>query len=178
VLIVRRVPRDGVRLSSALAAAETTTALAIAHTAAGGAAPSAGWLLTVAAMAYGAGTLVLRRRATIRVVLPALVAAQVLLHAWLVALTSTHPAHADTGAVLGLSWQMVAAHLVAGAVTAVAWALRRGAVAVLLAWAQPPRLLVPPRWALAAAGVVRAVSFRFLAASPTRGPPTGLAATV
>ena len=176
MLIVRRVPRGGVRLSSALAAAETTPALAIAHSAAGGEAPSAGWLLVVAATAYGAGTLVLGRRATIRVVLPALVAGQVVLHAWLVALTASHAGHGDTGAILGLSWPMLAAHVVAGVVTALAWALRRRAVDVLLTWTAVPRLLVPLRRTSVPARRLRPVTTRLLLAAPRRGPPAGFLA--
>ena len=88
MLILREVPRSGVRLSAGLTAAETTAALALAHTAAGGMLPSAGWLMAIAATVYGASLLVLRGRLPVRVVLPALVGSQVLLHAWLVTLTS------------------------------------------------------------------------------------------
>ena len=66
VLILREVPRAGVRLSAGLVAAETTTALAIAHTAAGGVLPAAGWLLAIGATAYGASLLVLRGRTPVR----------------------------------------------------------------------------------------------------------------
>lgn len=186
VLIARRVPRPGTRLSAALTAAETTTALAIAHTAAGGELPSPGWLLVVASTVYGAAALVLRRNAPLRATVAALVGAQIVLHAWLVTLTTeltaytepaAHTAHAADGGPLGLSWAMLGAHLVAGAVTALALAVRRRAVAVLLSWQDSPRLVVPLRTryvsdaprALATAGV--------RTGAPTRGPPAAALAT-
>uniref|UniRef100_UPI0016015BC3 hypothetical protein n=1 Tax=Nocardioides pelophilus TaxID=2172019 RepID=UPI0016015BC3 len=148
MLILREVPRSGVRLSAGLASAETTTALALAHTAAGGQLPSAGWLLAVAATAYGASLLVLRGRAPVRVMLPALVGLQVLLHAWLVALTAGGDLHrhgAGSDALLGLTWPMLLAHAAAGLVAAVAWVLRRRAVDVLLGWVDVPQPAVELR---------------------------------
>jgi hypothetical protein len=176
VLILRRVPRKGVRLPAALAATETTTALAIAHTAAGGERPSAGWLLVIVVTAYGAGLLVLRKRARMRVVLPAMVGLQVLMHAWLVALTE-HAGHVhQPGALLGLSGPMLLAHVTAGVVAALAWALRRRAVDVLLTWDD---LRDPaPHHATDAPGGQRrrSLAATFLAAAPTRGPPVVLVA--
>ncbi|UMG93159.1 YcnI family protein [Nocardioides sp. TF02-7] len=94
-------------------------------------------------MVYGASRLVLRRNVRIRVVLPALVGAQVLLHAWLVTLSGHGTTHGAQDGPLGLGWPMLLAHLAAGAVAALAWALRRRAVDVLLAWLDPARA-VPP----------------------------------
>lgn len=180
MLVLRKVPRGGSRLSAGLTAAETTTALAIAHTAAGGELPSGGWLLAVAATVYGAAGLVLRGRTPLRVAVPALVGVQVLLHAWLVALTvehAGHAAHEAAGGVLGLSWSMLAAHVLAGAVTALALALRRRAVAVLLSWRVQPRLAVPLRTA-PVVEASRVLVARLLAAvAPTRGPPVVARAT-
>lgn len=183
VLIVRRVPRPGLRLSAALTAGETTTALAIAHTTAGGELPSAAWLLLIAVTVYGAAILVLRGKAPLRVVIPALVGAQVVLHAWLVALVADHADHAEhaaqltAGGALGLSWSMLGAHLLAGAVTAVALVLRRRAVAVLLAWQAQPRPAVPLR-SRSVTEAPRALTASVLAAcTPTRGPPAAALAT-
>lgn len=179
MLVLREVPRPGVRVSAGLAAVETTTALAIAHTAAGGVLPSAGWLLAIAATAYGAGLLVLSGRGSVRVVLPALIGLQVLLHAWLVALTagsSAHPHGAAAATVLGLSWPMLLAHVSAGVVAAAAWVLRRRAVAVLLAWVDLPAPAIPHRAAVRALEVRCAVVGRDVAALPTRGPPARLVA--
>jgi hypothetical protein len=178
VLVLREVPRSGVRLSAGLAAAETTTALAIAHTAAGGELPSTGWLLAVASMAYGASLLVLRGRAPVRVVLPALVGLQVLLHAWLVALTAGSGLHAHTSgseALLGLTWPMLLAHLAAGLVAAVGWVLRRRAVDVLLGWSDA-RLPAVALRRVRTGRTTSAPTARYLVARPTRGPPRALVA--
>jgi hypothetical protein len=180
VLILRRVPRSGARLSAGLTAAETTAALAIAHTAAGGTLPSAGWLLTIATTAYGASLLVLRDRLPVRVVLPALVGVQVLLHAWLVTLTSgtgAHP-HGAGSDLLGLSWPMLLAHVGAGLVAAAAWVLRRRAVEVLLGWSDTPASVVVDVRRTAARWVAPLLEPVHLAARPTRGPPAVPAAAV
>lgn len=158
---------------------ETTTALAIAHTAAGGALPSAGWLLVLAATAYGASVLVLRGRAPVRVVAPSLVGLQVLLHAWLVALTAgtgAHPHGSGTDALLGLTWPMLLAHAAAGLVAALAWVLRRRAVAVLLRWIDAPSPAVPHRTRITARRSRPTPAGRSVTALPTRGPPRGLLA--
>ena len=179
VLILREVPRSGVRVSAGLTAAETTAALAIAHTAAGGMLPSAGWLLVIAATAYGASLLVLRGRLPVRVMLPALVGSQVLLHAWLVALTSgtgMHPHGAGSDALLGLTWPMLLAHLGAGLVAAAAWLLRRRAVDVLLGWVDSAAPDIPHRGRAAARRADRPLQPRYLTARPTRGPPLVLPA--
>ncbi|KAA1425673.1 hypothetical protein [Nocardioides antri] len=180
MLILREVPRSGVRLSAGLSAAETTTALAIAHTTAGGELPSAGWLLAIAATAYAAGLVVLRGRAPVRLVLPALVGLQVVMHAWLVQLTSgggLHPHGAGADALLGLSWPMLLAHLAAGAVAAVVWIARRRAVDVLLGWSDTPSLPTPHRTRVAAWRVAVALVGRDVVAGPTRGPPARSLAT-
>lgn len=174
MLIVRRVPRSGVRASAGLAAVESTTALAIAHTAAGGELPSAGWVLVLAATAYAAGLLVLRGRAPVRVVLPALVGLQVVLHAWLVALTEAgglHPHGASGEALLGLSWPMLLAHLAAGVVAGAAWLLRRRAVDVVLAWAGTATPAPLHRSRLATRRGSAAPAGRDVVVLPTRGPP-------
>lgn len=179
MLVLREVPRSGVRLSAGLTAAETTAALGLAHTAAGGALPSAGWLLAIATTVYGASLLVLRRRVPVRVAMPALVGLQVVLHAWLVALTAgsgVHPHGSASDPLLGLSWPMLLAHLLAGAVAALAWVLRRRAVDVLLGWSEAPTLRIAHR-ARVSARVVRPMpAGRSARALPTRGPPTRLLA--
>lgn len=179
MLILREVPRSGVRLSAGLTAAETTAALALAHTAAGGTLPSAGWLVAIAATVYGASLLVLRGRLRVRVVLPALVGVQVLLHAWLVALTSgtgTHPHGPGSDALLGLTWPMLLGHVAAGLVAATAWVLRRRAVDVLLGWSDAPTPDIPHRERVAARHVAPMPQRHYLSAGPTRGPPQALPA--
>jgi hypothetical protein len=107
------------------------------------------------------------------VVLPALVAAQLLMHTWLVTLSAEHAEHA--GALLGLTAPMLASHLAAGTVTALAWTLRRRAVDVLVAWADTGPLPVPTLLTAAApaAPYVRYAG-RALTAAPSRGPPATL----
>ncbi len=179
MLVLRRVPRSGARLSAGLTTAESTTALAVAHTAAGGALPTAGWLLAIGATAYGAGLLVLRGRAPVRVVLPAMVGLQVLLHAWLVALsagTTLHRHDSGSDALLGLSWPMLLAHVGAGLVAAAAWVLRRRAVDVLLGWADAASPGIPHRARVRSAVVLPLRSGRDVTAQPQRGPPRVLPA--
>jgi hypothetical protein len=174
VLVLREVPRAGARLSAGLTAVETTAALAIAHTGAGGELPAVPALGAIALTSYGAGLLVLRHRTPIRIALPALVGLQVLLHAWLVVLSGGHHhAHASgPGAFLGLSWPMLLAHLAAGTAAAVAWSVRRRVVEMVLGWAASTAPAVPHRAKVAAAvGVVRRVAARAAEAHPTRGPP-------
>lgn len=178
MLILREVPRPGVRLSAGLTAAETTAALALAHTAAGGTLPPAPWLLAVAATVYGASLPVLRGRVPIRIVLPALVALQLLLHAWSVALTSGAGLHAHQHApgVLGLSWPMLLAHVAAGTVAAVAWALRRRAVDILLGWCDAPLPGIAHRDRVVLQSAPPTLRWIQLTTRPTRGPPRALPA--
>ncbi|MEV5002636.1 hypothetical protein [Nocardioides sp. LML1-1-1.1] len=175
VLTVRRAPRSSVAVPATLGSIESVTALVLAHVAAGGEVPQPLWLAAFAALAYAAGRPVLRRRAGIRVVLPLLLAAQVLGHAWLVALTpGMHAGHsADAGGLFGLSPAMLLAHAVAGVVTGVMWALRRRASQVLLAWSDLG--LAPlPRPARVRVLVRRVLPRRRprAAITPVRGPPT------
>jgi len=179
VLILREVPRSGARLSAGVTAAETTVALGVAHTAAGGALPSAGWLLAIAATVYGASLLVLRGRVPVRVAMPALVGLQVVLHAWVVALTAGSGMHAHGSAsdpLLGLSWPMLLAHLAAGAVAASAWVLRRRAVVVLLGWSDAPTPQIPHRARVLARAARAMPAGRSARALPARGPPWPLPA--
>lgn len=179
VLILREVPRSGVRLSAGLAAAETTAALALAHTAAGGVLPSTGWLLTIAATVYAASLVVLRGRLPVRVALPALLGTQVLLHAWLVTLTSgtgAHPHGGGSHGLLGLDWPMLLAHLAAGLVAAAAWVLRRRAVDVLLGWSDRPTPHVSHRGRLRTKGAIARPRQHHLASHRKRGPPWPAAA--
>ena len=179
MLILREVPRSGVPLSAGLTAAETTAALALAHTAAGGMLPSAGWLLAIAATVYGASLLVLRGRLPVRLMLPVLVGAQVLLHAWLVTLTSgtgMHPHAHGSDALLGLTWPMLLAHVGAGLVAAAAWLLRRRAVDVLLGWSDRPAPGIAHRARVVAGRTTPRLRRHYLTASPTRGPPRTLSA--
>lgn len=167
-------------LPAALGSLESVAALALAHVAAGGEVPQPLWLAAFGALVYAASLPVLRRRAGVGHVLPALVLAQVLGHAWLVALTpGSHAGHAhDGGMLLGLTPTMLAAHAAAALVTGVMWAVRRRVVDVLVRWTEPGVVLVPvverdrvlPR-------VVRPSNRHLVGTAPTRGPPVRLPAT-
>jgi hypothetical protein len=173
---LRVLPRRGVLLRSALATLEIMTVVVAAHTWAGGALPSTGWMVGAAALVFGAGTFVLRGRAPLRVVVPALVVAQLLLHCWMVVLAPTVPESHAHATHLDLSWQMVLAHLVGGLVTAVVWELRRRAVEVVLSWSNPGLLPLPMlRRVLTRQAPVPPLR-RPLVVVPLRGPPVGLAA--
>jgi len=177
VLTVRCAPRTRVALPAALVSVESSAAFALAHVAAGGAAPEPLWLVAFAALVYGGSSVVLRERAPIRVVLPVLLAAQVLGHAWLTTLAppggASHHAVPDGGALLGLTPSMVLAHAAAGLVTGVMWAWRRRVVDVLLQWARPVTLPVAHLARTSSAPARRRAPLRwFLTASPDRGPPS------
>lgn len=174
MLTVRRLPRARVAVSAALVSLESTAAHAAAHGAAGGEVPAAWWLAAFAALVYGAGHLVLRRRAGLRLVVPALLGVQVVGHAWLVALTPT--SHADHGhaadGLLGLTPGMLAAHVAAALVAGAMWALRRRAVEVLVAWSDLGVVPAPRRPASPATRAPRVVRrLARLLTGPTRGPP-------
>ncbi|GAA1509015.1 hypothetical protein [Nocardioides humi] len=180
MLTVRRAPRRSVAIPATLGSLESVTALVLAHVAAGGEVPSAWWLVAFAGLVYAAGGLVLRRRASIRVVLPLLLAGQVLGHAWLVTLSAdAHPGHTHAAsAFLGLSPAMLAAHALAAVVTGAMWALRRRAVEIVLQWADPGVVPAPVLRRTRAHAPRRVRTPRdHRALAPTRGPPAPLPAT-
>jgi hypothetical protein len=174
--------RGGVAARAALASAEVTTTLVVAHTAAGGMLPPAAWVGATALAVFGAGLLVLRGSVRPLVALPALVAAQLGLHLWFVALTpEAHPGHAHMAAGaapgLDLGWPMLAAHLAGAAVTALAWHVRARAVhAVLALAAAVPVAVTPGPRRPTSTRTVRPAARRPLALAPRRGPPVALAA--
>lgn len=167
-------------LPAALGSLESVAALALAHVAAGGEVPQPLWLAAFGALVYAASVPVLRRRAGIGVVLPALVVAQVIGHAWLVALVPAgHAGHGhEGGALLGLTPSMLAAHAAAALVTGVMWAVRRRVVEVLVHWSAPGLLPAPASLRDRAVPVVVRASGRLLdGVAPTRGPPAVAPAT-
>jgi hypothetical protein len=174
VLSLQVLPRRGAVLRAALSTLEIMTVLVAAHAWASGDLPSPGWMAGSAALVFAGGTVVLRRRVPLRVMVPALVAAQLLLHCWMVVLAPTS-GHAH-GTHLDLTWQMVLAHGVGGLVTALVWELRRRAVEVVLGWAEPG-LLPVPLLRPAAVPSPRVLPLRRpLVVVPLRGPPVSLAA--
>ncbi|MFB9313512.1 hypothetical protein [Nocardioides plantarum] len=186
MLTVRVLPREGVTLRAAAATVEVTAALAVGHLWAGGSLPSVPWLLVMASVVFGTGLLVLRGRVRPLVAVPVLVAAQLLLHAWLTALSTPmdgagHLAHAHLSdghhAHALLDPTMLVVHVAGGLLTALLWELRARAGEVVVTWTRSP---LPPLPALrpvaAPVPLPRALSSRFVvAAAPRRGPPAPVA---
>lgn len=185
VLTVRVLPRDGVTPRAAAATVEVTAVLATGHLWAGGHLPSVPWLAVMAAAVFATGLLVLRGRVRPLVAVPLLVVVQLLLHAWLTALTApvdaagqmAHGMHAEHHALLDPS--MLVVHVGGGLLTAVLWELRARAGEVVVTWTrQPPPPLPSLRLVPAPVLLTRAlVSRDVVAAAPRRGPPVRAAVT-
>jgi hypothetical protein len=179
VFSLRVVPRPGTALRSALATLEIMTVLIGAHTWAGGQLPSTGWMAGAAVLVFAGGLVVLRGKLPLRLIVPALVAAQLLLHCWMVVLAPAAPmehAHGAHVTHLELTWQMVLAHVVGGVVTALVWELRRRAVEVVLTWAEVGVLPMPTLRRTVTRSAPVLPLRRPLVVVPLRGPPVGLAA--
>jgi hypothetical protein len=176
VLSIKVLPRRGVLLRAALATVEIMILLVAAHTWAGGELPAAGWMVATAVLVFTAGTLVLRGRLPLRAMVPALVAAQLLLHCWMVVLGPTS-GHVH-GPHLELTWQMVLAHVAGGLGTALIWELRRRAVEVVLSWSEIGLLLVPTLRCTVPRRAPVPPLRRPLVVVPLRGPPVGLGSAV
>lgn len=164
----RAVPR------SALATCEIMAAATAAHSWAGGALPSVPWLLGVTGLVFGATLLVIRGHARLRWMIPTLGAAQFLLHGLLAAMAPTGHAHGHaTGATpLDLSWQMVAAHVASGMVTALVWHLRRRLLEAIIQWPLDADTLVVHRKVLRPVGQLSVPNGRvWMLGAPRRGPP-------
>ncbi|MCD4535887.1 hypothetical protein LRP67_17505 [Nocardioides sp. cx-169] len=177
----RVVPRRGLVLRAALATLEVMLGTVAAHTAAGGSLPSAAWIGLAAALVLGGSLLVLRGTVPLGIAVPALAAAQLLVHCWLVALSPAHdmaghvaagPHAAAVGPPLELSAPMLAAHVAAALLTAGVWHGRGRALEVLLAWSDLAPLPIPARRATAATGpALTPLVHGLLLAAPRRGPP-------
>lgn len=175
MLTLQVLPRRGVVLRSALSTVETMVALVAAHVWAGGQLPSGWWMAAVAGLVFVVGLAVLRGRVPLRVAVPGLVAAQLLLHCWMTVLGSASHLHHDQGVALGLTWSMLLAHVVGGVVTALVWELRRRAVDVLLSWAEAG-LVPPPTLRRVLLRVPPVLPLRRpLVVVPLRGPPVAIA---
>lgn len=179
---MRELARPGAWWRSARCTAETLVVVVLAHTLAGGSLPGAGWLAAVAVLMTVCGVAVLRGRVRLLVALPLLVAAQLLLHAWMHTLAAgehtVHAAHAaGAGAVAGLDLPMLLAHLAGAVVTALVWDLRARAVRVVVEVADAAVIPPPavPSAPPAARRVVVRPQHRPLLVSPLRGPPVALA---
>lgn len=173
---VRPAPRAVPR--SALATAEIMAAATAVHAWAGGAVPAVPWLVGVTGLVFGASLLVIRDLAPLRWMVPGLAAAQLLLHG-LLALMAPSAGHAHGhgtgGALLDLSWQMLAAHAASGAITALVWHLRRRLLEAIIHWPRRLRAMPIPRLGLRPMSDPWVPSQRaWLLAAPRRGPPARL----
>lgn len=172
-LRVVRPTRGSVWLSL-LATLEVMTGASLAHLAAGGALPSAGWLAAAALAVFGAGVVVLQRRVGLLggAVLAGL--SQLGLHEVLASLSVApvaehqHMAGASPGTGNGAA--MLVAHACAAVLSVVVWVLHRRAFAVVV------RSLPVPR--VAPVGRLLAEVWQFVPrpalwahVSPRRGPP-------
>lgn len=146
-----------------------------AHSWAGGALPSLPWLLGVTGLVFGATLLIIRGQAPLCWMVPALGAAQLLLHGLLAALAPSGHGHGHTSgaAILDLSWQMLVAHAASAVFTALVWHLRRRLLDAIIHWSQRLRAVVAVR-----PKVVRPLghplvpnSRTWLLGAPRRGPP-------
>lgn len=182
-------PRRGAVAGAALSTAEVLTFLVAAHTWAGGRLPAPAWVALTGVLLLGGALLVQRHRVPLVVAVPVLVAAQLLLHGWLVALAgdaAAHPAahagghaHAtgagatDVSVVADLGWPMVLAHVAGGVVTALVWELRRRAVDVVVAWLLAGLVPVPALRRVLTPGRPAPRPRRPVVVVPLRGPPVG-----
>lgn len=125
-------------LARALAATVlTVTGAASAHTWAGGDVPTAPGLALIAAVVLAASLLVLRRGVPAPVLLPVVAVAQLGVHSSF-GLVSSHDHMAGAATDSGWSWQMVAAHALVTALTAVLWWAARRAAAYAVHLVGPP----------------------------------------
>ena len=176
-LSVRPAPHAVPR--SALATCEIMAAATAAHSWAGGALPSLPWLLGVTCLVLGATVLVIRDQAPLRWMIPALGAAQLLLHGLLATMAPpghTHAhGHATGVGILDLSWQMLAAHAASAVVTALVWHLRRRLIEAIIQWPLPSGALVVRPKVVRPLGYLLVPNARaWLVGAPRRGPPAQL----
>lgn len=175
-VVVRPAPHAVPR--SALATAEIMAAATAVHAWAGGAVPAVPWLVGVTGLVFGASLLVIRDLAPLRWMVPGLAAAQFLLHCLLTVMAPSagHAhGHETGGALLDLSWQMLAAHAASGAITALVWHLRRKILEAIIHWPLCPRPMPTPRRGLRPLHDPWVPNIRLLLlGAPRRGPPARL----
>lgn len=137
-------PRPRLGWRALLATTEIMAGVLAAHAAAGGGLPTPGWLLTLAGLVHVCTLLVLRRRVRRRWLVPALVAAQWVLHEAFTTASAEASGHAHhLGAQASPSWQMLVAHLASALITAVVWSVRRRLRTMLRLAAKAPRPAAP-----------------------------------
>lgn len=166
-------PTRGSAWLSLLATLEIMTGAVLAHGAAGGALPGAGWLAAAGIAVFGAGVVVLQRR--VRLLTGAAVAGvtQIGLHELFAALSTTPGAahdHALTASSGAGGGAMFAAHAGAAVLSVLVWLLHRRALAVVVRSLPMPRVAVVGRLLAEVRAVVPRPAL-WAHVSPRRGPP-------
>lgn len=180
---VRRAPYAAAR--SLLVTAEIMLGVTLAHTLAGGRLPSPVWVIGLASVVYAATWRLDRgsgasgrqaSRASVLRSLSVVTATQLVLHAALAGMAPTEHAHGAGGwAALGLTWQMVAAHVASALLTLLVWRARRRALHVVLDWTDVRTAVLTPARPAPAGAIESMESPRYWTTrAPRRGPP-GLA---
>ncbi|MBC7278126.1 MAG: cell division protein FtsQ [Nocardioides sp.] len=169
-LRVVRPVRGSVWLSL-LATLQIMSGAGLAHVAAGGALPSAGWLAAAALAVFGMGIVVLQRRVGLLAGTLAAGLSQLGLHEVFAAFAAAPGAqhqHA-VGAADG-SGPMLLAHACAAVLSVIVWGLHRRALAVVVRRLPIPRLAVVGDLLAEVRQVVPRPA-PWVAVSPRRGPP-------
>ncbi|MER7605149.1 cell division protein FtsQ [Nocardioides sp. NPDC127503] len=172
-LRVVRPTRGSVWLSL-LATLEIMTGAALAHLAAGGALPSAGWLVAAALAVFGTGVVVLQRRVGLLAGAALAGLSQLGLHEVFAAFAAAPGAehHHAVGTSLGSAdgVAMLLAHACAAVLSVVVWVLHRRALAVAVRSLPRPRIAPVGRLLAEVCQIVpRPVLWADV--SPRRGPP-------
>nr|WP_246321864.1 cell division protein FtsQ [Nocardioides panzhihuensis] len=159
---------------SLLATLQIMTGAGLAHVAAGGALPSAGWLAAAALAVFGVGIVVLQRRVGLLGGTLAAGLSQLGLHEVFAAFAAPGAQHQHAvGHIVGHadgSASMLLAHACAAVLSVVVWGLHRRALAVVVRSLLVPRLVVVGDL-LAEVRQVIPRPAPWVAVSPRRGPP-------
>ncbi|MBB3091391.1 cell division protein FtsQ [Nocardioides albus] len=169
-LRVVRPVRGSVWLSL-LATLEIMTGAGLAHVAAGGALPGAGWLAAAALAVFGAGIVVLQRRVGLLGGALAAGLSQLALHEVFAAFAAAPGAeHQHAAGAVDGNGSMLLAHACAAALSVVVWGLHRKALAVVVRSLPIPRLVVVGTLLAEVQQVVPRPA-PWVDVSPRRGPP-------
>jgi hypothetical protein len=167
-------PTRGSVWLSLLATLEIMTGAVLAHLAAGGALPSAGWLVAATLAVFGTGVVVLQRRVGIfaGAVLAGL--SQLGLHEVFAAFSAApgaehhHAVSTSLGSADGVA--MLLAHACAAVLSVVVWVLHRRALAVAVRSLPTPRVPVAGRLLAEVRQIVPRPAL-WADVPPRRGPP-------
>lgn len=167
-------PTRGSVLLSLLATLEIMTGATLAHLAAGGALPSAGWLAAAALAVFGTGVVVLQRRVGLLAGAALAGLSQLGLHEVFAAFSAApgaeHHHAVGTPPGTGDGTAMLLAHACAAVLSVVVWALHRRALAVAVRSLPMPRIAPVGRLLTDVRKFVPRPAL-WAHVSPRRGPP-------